>query len=211
MITWIGAGLVGPQRLRTLVSAPTSACTATEREAPSSCEPPGPHCPWPGFCRPPGALRRVASAPCLGGIRTFPWVDRGGVKAWKGRTCVQGRGWGASGPSRDQQQRGTHDGAPAASACAPTAAAMQVDDEAASPPCAHETRPDRLPSLSPGRHFAVNSGSLSLSHSDDGWVRGRRRVRHRSKSRQWDGTLSPSHPPLILCHVLASCSIHDVL
>ena len=47
---------------------------------------------------------------------------------------------------------------------------------------AHETRPDRLPALSPGRTFAVNSGSPSLSDSDNGWVRGRSRVRSRSKS-----------------------------
>ena len=65
---------------------------------------------------------------------------------------------------------------------APTAAAMEVDDDATSPPQAREPRPDRVPASTTGRAFLVDGDSPSVSDSDDGWVRGRQRARSWSKS-----------------------------
>jgi hypothetical protein len=74
---------------------------------------------------------------------------------------------------QDQKTSAARDGASAASTGAPTAAAMDVDDCAASPPSARETR---VPARTTGRAFPVDSDSPSVSDSDDGWVRGRRRL-----------------------------------
>ena len=82
-------------------------------------------------------------------------------------------------PHHDQQPSAARDGASAASTGANTAAAMDVDDCAGSPPSARDTR---VLASSAGRTLARPSRSPSPSDSDDGWVRSRWRARSRSRS-----------------------------